>query len=446
MIISIIIILFITFGFGLPLILLLSEKVKPETVLGLSFPIGIGIFTLLMFFSNIIGVKITLVNEIILLTVLIGILIPVTYKKIKYFFSNLKRSTQKTTFSSVEKIILAIILFLIVSSFISTMYWPVYMWDSVTLYDFRGHVFAYTGFMKEALTNEYFYSYPLLTSLAHSIIYLSGGKYPEFLYSMFYSSLGLGFYGMIHEFVSRKLSLFFVMLLLMVEPLFSHSLYSYSNLTYTVYLGLGAILIYLWDKSSSIGKNNYGYLILSGLMIGISTWVRSTEPFWLAAILIVLAISIIRKRFWSPVVYFALVYPVIKSWKVYQTFVAGNFIASAGQSDHYGKIWSFVFNYSNWTMIIRYLYDHVLYPWGSMFVLFVLAFVIMFIQRKAKDYLLMFLIVIIFLAVLVGGIFIFSVYLDYWYRIGDAIERLSMLFYPLFVYSIALVISNIKDR
>jgi hypothetical protein len=317
------------------------------------------------------------------------------------------------------------------------------MWDSVVLYDFRGHVFADTGFMKEAFIHSYYYSYPLLTSLAHTLVYLSGGQYPQFIYSAFYLSLGIGFYGLLIEFISRKSSLFFTLILLLVEPIFYHSLFSYTNMTYTVYLGLGAILIYLWDKSSVRSKkNNFGYLVLSGLLIGLSTWVRSTEPFWMAAILTVLIISIFRKRFWSPVIYFLTIFPVIKTWKLFQSFVAGSQISSAMQADNYAKIWPSVTDFANWAKILEYFYKHVVVSWGPLFILFIFAIILAFSQKKIKDYFLIFFITLMFTALLIAGIFIFSVYTDYWYRIGDATQRLSMLFYPLLVYSIALVFSG----
>ncbi len=443
MIIALIFFLLISLGLGLSLIFLICPKCNLFVKIGLSYPLGVGIFTLLMFGSNLLGVKFSLLNESLLL---LAICLPLSFferKKIRGFFLSIFRNNRISDLDPIEKVILGVICFLVISSFINTLYWPVYMWDSVVLYDFRAHVFANTGFIRDAFIGGYYYSYPLLTSLAHTVVYLAGGAYPQFLYSVFYFSLGIGFYGLLREFISRKLSLFFTLILLLVEPIFYHSLFSYTNLTYMVYVGLGTILIYLWDrKALRSQKNHFGYLVLSGLLIGLSAWVRSVEPFWMAAILVVLIISIFRKRFWSPAAYFLTVIPFTQFWKLFQSSVAGGQVSVAGQADHYSKIWASLIDFTNWAKIFEYFYKHVFVSWGPIFILFIFAIISAFILKKIKDYFLIFFITLIFIAVLIGGIFIFSVNHDYWYRIGDATERLSMLFYPLFIYSIALVISG----
>ena len=115
--------------------------------------------------------------------------------------------------SPVEKVMLAVLAFIIVSSFLNTLYWPVSLWDSLVLYDFRAHIFAASGFMKEAFIDSYYINYPLLTSLGHTIVYLTGGESPQILHSLFYISLGAGFYGSLREFVSRKIALLSTLIL-----------------------------------------------------------------------------------------------------------------------------------------------------------------------------------------------------------------------------------------
>ncbi len=441
MFLSILFILLITFGIGLPLVLLIAPKANTFIKLGLSFPIGIGIFTLLMFGANLLGLRFTLLNELLLLLVISTPLVLIQLKKIKLLFKEIKKRIKNSKFDLAEKIILGISAFLIVVSFINTFYWPVYMWDSVVLYDFRGHVFASTGFMKDVFINPYYYSYPLLTSLTHTIVYLCGGKYPQFIYSIFYLSLGISFYGLLREFVSRKTGLIFTLLLLMTGPLFYHSLYSYTNLTYTVYLSLGAILIYLWDK-----KGNIGYLILSALMVGLSTWVRATEPFWLASILIVVVISILRKKILGLFIYPLIVVLIHEVWRNYRIFLASTSKSTVAEVASYTGILPSIFDLERWRQIIVYLYKYTIIPWGSIFIAFILALVVIIFQKKLKKFWLVFTITIVFLAVVVLGTLYYSLTFIDWYRIGDAVERLSMIFYPLFVYSSFLVLYDLGSK
>ena len=447
MIIAILFILLITFGIGLPLVLLIVSRANLFIKLGLSFPIGIGFFTLLMFGSNLLGLKFTLLDESLLLLATSIPLTLIQLGKLKALFNEVKVSIKNIKFDLTEKIMLGIIIFLVVASFINTFYWPVYMWDSVVLYDFRGHVFASTGFMKDAFINAYYYGYPLLTSLAHTIVYLCGGKYPQFIYSIFYLSLGVSFYGLIKEFVSRKLSLFASLLLLMTGPLFYHSLYSYTNLTYTVYLSLGAILIYFWSSKLTLRdrKGDIGYLILSALLIGFSIHVRATEPFWLAAILIVIIVSIIKKKYLYAFIYPLVVLPIRQIWVSYQGFVSAGSATNITNKMGIDTLLPELINWNRWDQIIGFLYKYLVLPQWPLFALFFLSGVILML-KKQKEQLLMFVITILFVAVLIAGTFIFSIYLDYWNRIGDATERLSMIFYPLLVYSSALLLYDLGRK
>lgn len=440
MFLSILFILLVTLGIGLPLILLIVSKTNLFIKLGLSFPIGIGVFTLLMFGTNHLGLKFTLLNETLLLLVASIPLVLIELKNIKKLFREMGESIKNSKFDPAEKIMLGTVAFLVVISFISTFYWPVYMWDSVVLYDFRGHVFATTGFMKDAFVNAYYYGYPLLTSLAHTIVYLCGGVYPQFIYSIFYLSLGVSFYGLMKEFVSRKLSLFASTLLLIAGPIFYHSLFSYTNLTYTVYLGLGAILINFWDR-----KRKVGYLILSALLIGLSTHVRSTEPFWAVALLVVIILSVYRKKFISILIYPLILIPLRQVWISYQTFLSGSETAGFVTGTELNRFFLELTNLDRWAQVISYLYKYLVFPLCPLFMLFVFA-AILLIYKRRKEYISIFVITFLFMGVLVAGTFMFSIYLDYWNRIGDAVERLSIFFYPLFVYCIVLGLGSISNN
>lgn len=439
MFLSILFILLIAFGIGLPIVLLVAPKINRVTTLGLSYPIGLGIFTLLMFATNLAGIRFTLINELL---IWVAVAIPLIFfarKRLKNFCVGSVSDLKTAKPEPFEKVMIGVLAFLLISSFISTLYWPVYLWDSVALYDFRGRVFASTGLMGPAFVNGYHYNYPLLTSLAHALVYLAGSQYPQFIHSAFYLSLGLTFFGFLREFISRKASLLFTTILMMTGPLFYHSIISYTNLAYTVYLALGAIAIYLWDR-----KKEMGYLILSAILIALSTWTRSTEPFWLGAIFIVILVSIYRKKIWPALAYVAVVFPIREVWKIFQGSLSGANASIASEASGYANIAPNVFDWGKWGKVFTYLYKYAVLPWGGIFIAFILALIAMFIIKKQKNLFLIFFIVIIFLGVFVFGTYFFTIIMpSNWFAIGDAAQRLSMLFYPLFIFSIALVTREI---
>lgn len=445
MILPVIFILLIILGIGLPLTLLISPKINRVAAIGLSFPVGIGGFTLLMFIANLAGIRFSLPNELILWAAISTPLVILARKKPKNFFIESFHGVRCSRLEPVEKVMLGVLAFLVITSFINTFYWPVHMWDSVVLYDFRGHVFANTGFMKEAFIDSYYYNYPLLTSLAHTIVYLAGGKYPQFLYSLFYLSLILGFYGFLKEFVSRKTSLFFTLVLATVQPLFYHSLFSYTNLPFSVYLFLVAICVYFWDREQRLrneGKSK-GYLFLSALLMGLSTWTRSTEPFWLGILIVVFVVSIYRKKVLNFALYSFLFFPIREIWRIFQNLLRGLDTSTTSEFTDYGKILQVLLDTERQAQVVGYLYKHVVVPWGPIFVAFVLAIALLFLLKKQKELFLMFFITFALLAILVVGTFGLSLTVEFWYRIGDAAQRLSMLFYPLFIFCIALVMQDL---
>jgi len=294
------------------------------------------------------------------------------------------------------------LIFLVATSLVNTLYWPVHIWDSLTLYDIRGKIFAETGFMKEAWIASYYWGYPLLTSLAHTIVYLCGGAYPQFLYSLFYLSLGLFFYGSLREFTSRKISMFFTLMLFITQPIFYHSLISLTNLPYTVYLFFAAIYIYLWDK-----KRERGYLILSALFTGLSTWTRSVEPFWMGLLLIVVLVSLYRKRIWDILVYSIFFFPIREVWLLFQRTLIVPVVSSTSSVTQVNMV-SSLFDPKRWREIITFFNKNLIIPWGTVFLAFSLSVIFIFLIKKQKKLFLIYLITFIFLGVMVGGIFIFS--------------------------------------
>ena len=425
-------------GVGLPLVLLLIPKQHPVAIMASSYLIGIGLFTFAMFLVNLAGFRFSLVNESVLLFAISAPLIFIKKKEVKEFFIHAFYLVKKAHFSTVEKWCLGFLVFIGVSSLINTLYWPVSLWDSLVLYDFRAHIFAASGFMKEAFIDNYYTGYPLLTSLAHTIVYIMGGEYPQFLHSFFYLSLGAGFYGFLREFVSRKTSLFFTVILLIVEPLFYHSLISYTNLAYTVYLSLGAICVYLWDK-----KKERGYLIVSALLVALSTWTRSVEPFWLGVFIVVFIVATYRKKFRDILTFTLFFFPIHEAWKVFQFSLTEKEASTVGEIVGYAKIILSVFDPGRWLLVGEYLYTYVVTPWGTIFAVFIISTILMLILRKLRKFFLSFFITFTLLGVLVLGTFAFSIGYAGTLAIGDAAKRLSMLFYPLFIFCIALVMQEL---
>jgi len=421
----------LTVIFGLLVSLVISIKIHPLERLGLSYVLGVGLLTFLMFIGYLVGLKFTLANTLIILLVSIILLLILTGKSLKSYFYELKTLRKFPKLSPLEKLIIFILVGLLIYSFIYSLYWPVADWDALALYDFRAKLFAYTGGMEEGINRGYFFGYPLLISLADAWIYLLGGDNPKFVYSLFFFAFALMFYGAIRRIGSRKMALLAVLLLVTTPSIFAHSMIVYTNLPYTIYLVMGAIYLYFW-----LVRKEVRYLALSGLLTGLSTWTRSTEPFWLTNLIIVFALFLYKRKPSTILLYLLFFLPIQQAWKIYESQMAGKVFSTASQISVSLSTVLTGIDFDRVQQVLGYLYQNVISSWYLIFILFL---VIIFLQIKnlfhQKNFIFLIIISLNFLLLLVGT-YIFSFHYSVWERIPGSAERMSMFFLPMFLFYI----------
>lgn len=427
--------LLISAGIGLPLTLIIAPKHNAVGRIGLSYLLGIGIFTLAMFVTNILGLKFNLLHTILIFVVLSSPLFLLSFKQVKNYCVEVCSTRKNLHLDKLEKIILIGILFLIASSFVNTLYWPVYIWDALTMYDFRSKLFISLGFVKDVVNmgyGSYYLTYPLLTSLAHTLIYLFGGSNPQFIYSLYYLSLGLVFYGELREFVSRKSSMTFTLLLLTIPQVFNQSLISYTNLPYLTYFSMGGIYLYVWSKNK-----NSGYLVISALLTGFSTWTRGTEPLWLALFGMVILLGIIKKKYLDILIFCIIFIPIQQMWNRYVV----SFIPQSNTINGIVGNSQVILSFNNWPRFMEvfvFLYKNVIVPWGANVILFIMCFTFVVFTHKIKHIYVMYILIFCLFILVFLGAYAFSFNFPGWNEIPDSASRMAMIFYPLFIYSVGL--------
>jgi hypothetical protein len=314
-------------------------------------------------------------------------------------------------------------------------FWPISDWDALALYDFRAKVFLIdTNLIHAALNNWYFIQYPLLTSLAHLFVYQVGLGNPKFIYSLFYLSFVVIFYYSLRRRVSENKAILFTIILSLVPEILSHATMAYTNLPYTVYLCSGIFYLYNWIKNEERSS-----LVLSAILVGLSSWVRIAELFWLAPLLIVLMISI-KNRKWEEFIR----YPVIilffyLPWKIFMNYInrATVSVASTVGSSYFSILKESTLE--RVFVVTKYMYKNVFSTWGLIFPIFLLVIIKTAINwRKSSN---IFLYITLFLfAFLFAGTFIFSITYLGWQDIPDSIRRMSIFLLPLIIFSISLQI------
>ncbi len=421
----------LTITFGLLVSFMVAPKLKAVERLGVSYVLGLGFQTLFMFFSYLFGIKFTLINSFFILFIAIIPFLIAFWKKIIPFLVDLKSDVSMHGFSKTEKIIVYIIMFFITFSLIYTLYWPVSAWDSLVLYDWRAKLFYETGTMVEGIRSGDFFGVPLLTSLAHTWEYLLGGKYPEFIYSLFLFAFAAMFYGSLVKFTSRLVSIFATLIVVTLPDIFTHSTFSYTNFPYTVYFVMSTIYLYI-----SIVKKEKGYFVLSAILLGLSTWARSTEPFWLVNLFILIIYFLYKKKFWQPVAFSIIFFLIRQPWVIfennhlsYDTTVTSKIYQ--GFSVLVGKI-----NIAQIFLVINFLKNNFLMPLLTFFLLFVIFFVRGLSSNYKKRNFLFESFIFGYVALTMVGTYIFSMTFHDW-QIGGSLGRMTMFFPPLIIFYIA---------
>ncbi len=308
----------LTMGLGLAVAILVAPQSRLPERVGLAYGLGLGGVTFVLFLGS--WAHVPLGSPAVLLVIAVIVVLSLLVIRRALFLrtqSHPGRSVQvagpRRSFSVWEKILIFIILFFVMSSIVVALYWPVYTWDALCLFDFRGKLFSAEAGL-HALSDIYYAHYPLLTSLGHTWFYTLGADNPKFIYPLFYASLLLVFYGCLRRCCSSTLSMVFATALVATPILYRQSTIAYTNLPFTFYYGLGTI--YLYQCISSTEKRRY--VLLSGMLLGLCCWTRpGSEPLVLAN-LAVLTVFCLRKRRWlDPILFLLPAFLIQTPWMLY---------------------------------------------------------------------------------------------------------------------------------
>jgi hypothetical protein len=266
----------ILLGWGVTGFLTRSDSFSQR--LGLSFLLGIQLFTLALFLSNFFfGLRLDLVNSWLVMLVLLIAILP---------FSLCRGSFQLPAFhwpqSGWQKLFLAILILLAGSNLLISFWRPVVDWDAVTMFDYRAKIILDTGWIKDTLFRATIFSYPLLTTLSHYWLEVNGAPTAMPLYPLFYISFILVSYSLLKRSLPQSWVLPGLLLLTTAPKMFDQSLIAYANLPYTIYLILGAAYLYFWSREQQKPD-----LVLGVSLSLFSFWVRSF-PFALGSLLAVI--------------------------------------------------------------------------------------------------------------------------------------------------------------
>jgi len=290
------------------------KKLGLPMFLILSFAIGAGLTTYLMFWSGFIGLSLKVF--VIILTILAGILSIVFLgwklchflrPNFRSFPKNLLRGP-KVGFSSVrwiELILILVILFEAGFIFSVALLRPVFAIDALSTWVWKAKVFFYQpreAFIPASnlfLGGRVHQNYPLHIPLFATWTYLWLGKVDDILVNLIFAFYWLGLIGFVYlslrSNISRKISLFFTACLTTLPLLTCHGFTAYADLPLTFYFTLAAAFLFNYFSSNARHWKST-YLILAGIFAGLTAWVKNEGLMLAGVLLIVLLIYLIRQK------------------------------------------------------------------------------------------------------------------------------------------------------
>lgn len=407
--------------------------------LALSFLIGFGLIVLPLFLLvyNHISLSSTLVTVEICLFLLISFVLVVISPKKKQ--SGEYKQQDKEKLKLHQRLLAGGIFFIVISSFVINLYWPVSTWDSISLYDLRAKIYSRGELLtslwlqvnKDPEAFSYYYSYPPTTSLAHTVGYFLSEPNIMGLYSFFYATLIIVFFSFLKKKAGIGLTLLFTFLLVLNQTLFIHSTFAYTNLPYTA-----VILTSLLMLEQYLKNNGRHYFYTSIFLTMISIMIRSIDPFYLILAGYLLFHALKKRALFKDTLIFIVIIAATKF--LADSYFTRDIILLTGkaiplQAISFIAVINALFSPAKIKEAVDYIYIalKVYQPYLLAFLLTIFLFF-----KSVKKEIGLALFIIFSILIIVPGTLFLSTYYKDWNKIPDSITRLMLFLYPTILYYI----------
>jgi len=180
-----------------------------------------------------------------------------------------------------------------------------------------------------------------------------------------------------------------------------------------------------------------GFLALSSLLLGLSSWVRRESLlFFLGYLVILVVYSVPRRQFFAPLLFSLLYLSIEFLWGIYTLNVL-HIRSAVAIPDFLEALrrWYEVFDFMRWKGVAMLLWVKL----ADFRILLFLSIPVVFLYLdKIREHLFLFLLVLSNLLLFGAGTYFF-VTLHGWRGFADAPSRLFMMFLPVVCYFVALI-------
>ncbi|MCE7898326.1 MAG: hypothetical protein DPW11_00805 [bacterium] len=395
---------------------------------GLSYLIGSGIATFLLFMLHrALGVPLNFQFALLSFA-------------FTWLFGYLTRSPEAVIVTIKRSHLNYVPVLIIITAFLIGSYLPLTAWDSLALYDFRAHAIAITHSLEDMTKTTYDMSYPLHISILHSFVYMLGGESAQGLHALFFGGLLAVIYERLLAWTNPRWAILGTILVAVSHELFDHATFAYTNLPYTAYLISG--LLYLLGSTRR-------ELLIGSILIGLSSWTRSAEPFWLLAWMLLAYQSLKLKDAKSLFMGSLLLYGIRYGWTQYYNQIVSGLMGEVPSLNTSLSLNSLLALIPKIPSYYWYMRLNVIDPYRGYWFLILLMVLVWFKTRDIRLGL-FFLLSFATLGGVIIGTILFSLYIPTWADIGTSARRMVLFIIPLTLigatYAIYIINSKKYDQ
>ncbi len=328
--------------------------------------------------------------------------------------------------------------------------WGPYDWDVMTLYDLRARILVQDQDLSQlyAMVGEngpryvYYYSYPFATSIGHAALYLVGSSNVMVLYSFFYASFMCWLYVFSLRKVDTAAARIGLFSILLIAPTyFIQAQTAYTNFPYTVYLTIGMLLFFDDVKQHRIA-------LFSGILIAFSMWVRFIDPYYYVFIAMVILSTIVHRR----PQYLLAVIPIVLMRQGWGAYLAHNVAPFSSSIEAFSlkSLWTIVTtqlvsSLSSIPSTLWFIQKIIFSQFKAPLAMLVVSVLIVGLQKSKRYWFEAFWLGLVWAAINVGSILFALIYQD-WAGIPGSAERMLTSLIPIVYVVTAMIINDIFKK
>lgn len=291
---------------GMLVVRTVSHRFSLAEQIGLAFPVGLGIQTLLMALINLCRLRLTAWSVLAAALLLVSVFLWWRRPAFRARPAGPLPGLCLTGCNAVWLLFMFLIAYFEYMNVTKCLYFPTFDRDSLTGFDtigytiarehtFRGLSFFRADYMPHIHDAGSYITYAPLTQLSYAFVYLLGAETSKLVPACMYLFFLVAFYGVMRRVVCRTCAAVGTFLLMITPELMAFSSLSATNVIHAVFASLGILYVSLWFR-----ERHRRDLLMGSLLLGFNVWTRTDGVVFLLAAVLVVGIDALRRRCWRP--------------------------------------------------------------------------------------------------------------------------------------------------